>query len=58
MAKAMLLDGSKNQGRRLEDRKRLDTVVVLAVNNANTMMLYNKRYSIMEVKALVYELWG
>jgi hypothetical protein len=37
-AKAMLLDGCVDQGRRLEDRNRLDTVLVPAVNDADWMV--------------------
>jgi len=39
-AKATLLDGCVDQGRRLEDRNRLDTVLVPAVNDADWMVRY------------------
>lgn len=37
-AKAVLLDACVDQGRRLEDRNRLDTVLVPAVNDADWMV--------------------
>lgn len=37
-AKAMVLDVCVDQGRRLEDRNRLDTVLVPAVNDADWMV--------------------
>lgn len=36
-AKALARDESDDKGRRLEDRRRLDTVVVLAVNDADAV---------------------
>lgn len=38
-AKAVFLDFCGDEGRRLEDRNRLDTVLVLAVNDADWMGL-------------------
>lgn len=39
-AKAVFLDFCGDEGRRLEDRNRLDTVLVLAVNDADLMLLF------------------
>lgn len=39
-AKALARSKSDDKGRRLEDRRRLETVVVLAVNDADVVVLF------------------
>lgn len=39
-AKALARGKSDDKGRRLEDRRRLETVVVLAVNDADVVVLF------------------
>ncbi len=51
-AKALVKSESDDQGRRLEDRRRLETVVVPAVNDANTVV------EIARQKRNLVGLWG
>ncbi len=57
-AKAFVRDAFVNQGRKPEDRRRLETVVVPAVNYADRVRLNIINLAVPEEKSRVFGLWG